>query len=942
MAASDRHLVEQALAGDPSAFGDLAERYAGLVRGVVWEALRRPDEVDDVVQEVFGHAYAHLGTLRRHDRFVPWLWQIAANAVVDHQRQRQRCEAGPTGPEAGLALHLRRPDQVVEEDDASRLIWEALDRLEPRRRRIVVLYYFEQCPQRQIARFLGLSVPSVKVDLLKARRQLRDDLFVLLGEEVQARRQSRHRLREKLMAVLPVSPFLRPAPPTGWIARAGGWVGLPLALAASLGLHGLLGLGVSRLSPVPGTSGSQGGAIRIRFAEPRPMAATAQARPERPRPGETVQLEVPGAGLTGPGQRAFVHYVTSPLATVESVVPMKRQGDRWVAEVRLPAGAVALFYAVSDQAAPQELRPFSGDSGWMRQLGQYRGSVLAHNPRGRPVRDAEYTAAEMALMAGRPFAEVKTHLDRETALYPDNVRAWNEGWFQALRIDSTARARVQSEQRSLMARFADRPEVLYALGQAAGPGLPEAYPELRRRFPGYPRTAELAYLWSRYYALERDTTGQWTMLEEVIRAFPGSRYARDARADLAAALVHRDPDRAVRLADSLIDGQSRPEEISANGWASETPEGRAYLVRFELYLRQGDTAGALALARRLAGSGLQDPLVYRSLGERLAQGGAMEYWPWGRGGAVSCPRDPELAAQVLEGGLPMVGLAALQARLKGRSPLLGPALALEQAASQRGAYLQSLGACYLAQGRFARAVTVLQEAVGLVQQGSGLPRDEQGYLLLGRAREGAGDPQEARMAYARALAMVGSQPEAEAALARLYAAQVGSLDGFPIFLSQCRTTAPDFALTDVRGQGVRLSNLAGRPVLLFYERFFASPFAAGAMPVLQAWQRQYGGELAVLYVASGILDPAAFTELARAQAGDLRVILDDGSVYRGYRPGYREAILVDRYGKIRLRRGWGADAEEEIRRQVEAILAEPFEEGMVRLLVQGGQTSLQQ
>ncbi|MFA6111378.1 MAG: sigma-70 family RNA polymerase sigma factor, partial [Candidatus Latescibacterota bacterium] len=506
MAASDQHLVEQALAGNPSAFGDLAERYVGLVRGVVWEALRRPDEVDDVVQEVFGHAYAHLVTLRQHGRFVPWLWQITANAVVDHQRQRQRCQVGLTDPEAGLALHLKQPDQVVEEDDASRLIWEALDRLEPRRRRIVVLYYFEQCSQSQIARFLGLSVPTIKLDLIRARRQLRDDLFVLLGEEVQARRQSRHRLRERLAAVLPVTPWLRPAPPTGWIARIVGWAGLPLALVASLGLHGLLGLGVVRLGPARGTPGIPVGTIRLRLIEPPAIPATVQARPERPRLGETVQLEAPGASLTGSGQRAFVHYVTSPLATVESVVPMERQGDRWIAEVRLPAGAVALFYAISDQAAPQELRPFSGDPGWMRQLGQYRGSVLTHDAQGRPVRDAEYTAAEMALMAGRPFAEVKAHLDRETTLYPDNVRAWNEGWFQSLRTDSTARVRVQSEQRALLARFADRPELLFALGQAAGPDLPESYPELRRRFPAYPRTAELAYLWSRYYALERDST----------------------------------------------------------------------------------------------------------------------------------------------------------------------------------------------------------------------------------------------------------------------------------------------------------------------------------------------------------------------------------------------------------------------------------------------------
>lgn len=86
------------------------------------------------------------------------LWQIAANTAMTYHR-KQKLYASIAEQAAAFVVHLRRPDEVVEDDETIRLMWEALDRLAPDYRRLLVLYYFEGCEQREIARFLDLSLP---------------------------------------------------------------------------------------------------------------------------------------------------------------------------------------------------------------------------------------------------------------------------------------------------------------------------------------------------------------------------------------------------------------------------------------------------------------------------------------------------------------------------------------------------------------------------------------------------------------------------------------------------------------------------------------------------------------------------------------------------------------------------------------------------------------
>jgi RNA polymerase sigma-70 factor (ECF subfamily) len=86
---ADADLVARTLAGDADAFGGLVERHKSWVNGLALAYSRDFDQADDLAQEAFVEAYAHLASLREASRFAGWLRQIVVNRCKMWARQRR-------------------------------------------------------------------------------------------------------------------------------------------------------------------------------------------------------------------------------------------------------------------------------------------------------------------------------------------------------------------------------------------------------------------------------------------------------------------------------------------------------------------------------------------------------------------------------------------------------------------------------------------------------------------------------------------------------------------------------------------------------------------------------------------------------------------------------------------------------------------------------------
>src|SRR5260370_19548500 len=79
-------LVGQARRGNRAAFGELYQKYARMVHGILLARVP-PSEVDDLMQDVFTAALSRLASLRYDDAFGGWLAMIARNHSVDYYRR---------------------------------------------------------------------------------------------------------------------------------------------------------------------------------------------------------------------------------------------------------------------------------------------------------------------------------------------------------------------------------------------------------------------------------------------------------------------------------------------------------------------------------------------------------------------------------------------------------------------------------------------------------------------------------------------------------------------------------------------------------------------------------------------------------------------------------------------------------------------------------------
>jgi RNA polymerase sigma-70 factor (ECF subfamily) len=83
-------LIERAKSGDDGAFNQVVHAYRKRILGTIARLIGRPEDVDDVGQEVFLRLYFSLDQLRTPEVFEPWLYRLTVNAAYDYMRKQRR------------------------------------------------------------------------------------------------------------------------------------------------------------------------------------------------------------------------------------------------------------------------------------------------------------------------------------------------------------------------------------------------------------------------------------------------------------------------------------------------------------------------------------------------------------------------------------------------------------------------------------------------------------------------------------------------------------------------------------------------------------------------------------------------------------------------------------------------------------------------------------
>ena len=168
----DANYVAAARDGDRAAFGQLYERYARMVHGVLLAKVPVGD-VDDLVQDVFVKALRRLSMLRDNRSFGAWLTAIARNVANDYHRRSEPEE--PLTDDAS-DQEIQCGTSGADQDGPAVAILEAVMSLSEAYRETLILRLVEGMTGPEIAARTGMTHGSVRVNLHRGMEQLRAKL----------------------------------------------------------------------------------------------------------------------------------------------------------------------------------------------------------------------------------------------------------------------------------------------------------------------------------------------------------------------------------------------------------------------------------------------------------------------------------------------------------------------------------------------------------------------------------------------------------------------------------------------------------------------------------------------------------------------------------------------------------------------------------------------
>ena len=155
--------------------GELVERYEQKLLRYGRKFLPREEDIEDIVQDVFISSYQNIKSFDTSRRFSPWIYQIAHNAFVNALRRHSKTPLTMPDFDTFISYHIEETPKDVEREhrEMRALIEKGLDKLSPKSREILVLFYLEEFAYQEIADILQVPMGTVGVRLKRAREQLR-------------------------------------------------------------------------------------------------------------------------------------------------------------------------------------------------------------------------------------------------------------------------------------------------------------------------------------------------------------------------------------------------------------------------------------------------------------------------------------------------------------------------------------------------------------------------------------------------------------------------------------------------------------------------------------------------------------------------------------------------------------------------------------------------
>ena len=179
----DYKLVQAALNnGDQKAYAELLHRYRESVYFMRLKMVSNKDDAEDLTIEAFGRAFKRLHQYTSNYAFSTWLFKIASNNAIDFLRKKKQGDTfsldsrykNEEGEEMSQNIKSGVPDPEENfiKKQKIELLHEVVDKLKPKYRELVEMFYYQEMSHEEISQKLNLPIGTIKAQLFRAREFL--------------------------------------------------------------------------------------------------------------------------------------------------------------------------------------------------------------------------------------------------------------------------------------------------------------------------------------------------------------------------------------------------------------------------------------------------------------------------------------------------------------------------------------------------------------------------------------------------------------------------------------------------------------------------------------------------------------------------------------------------------------------------------------------------
>ena len=183
---NDIEIAKEIALGNQIVFEDFFNQHKLKVMNLCYGMTHNSDCAEDLVQDIFIEIYSSAKNFQGKSKLSTWLYRIAFNKTVNYLRKEKIKKLFVNFETSKHNLQSdNRSDFSLEEKEKIETLHKVIDKLPSKQKQAIILFVYNELPQKEIAEIMNCSLASVEVLIHRAKKLIKNKTDIIYGNAIE-------------------------------------------------------------------------------------------------------------------------------------------------------------------------------------------------------------------------------------------------------------------------------------------------------------------------------------------------------------------------------------------------------------------------------------------------------------------------------------------------------------------------------------------------------------------------------------------------------------------------------------------------------------------------------------------------------------------------------------------------------------------------------------